>query len=56
MLLHCSGIKTMVIETILFLAFVIAVGTAIVKIYEWRQDVLYGPYLANQRSERNRPR
>ena len=39
----------MVIETILFLAFVIAVGTAIVKIYEWRQDVLYGPYLAKQR-------
>ena len=43
--LHCSGIKTMVIETILFLAFVTAVGTAIVKVYEWRQDVLYGPYI-----------
>jgi hypothetical protein len=50
MLLHCSGIKTMVIETILFLAFVMAMGAAIVKIYEWRQDVLYGPYLAKQRS------
>ena len=35
------------------LAFVIAVGTAIVKIYEWRQDVLYGPYLAKRRSEPN---
>jgi hypothetical protein len=56
MLLHCSGIKTMVIETILFLAFVTAVGAAVVKIYEWRQDVLYGPYLAKQRSEKNRPR
>jgi hypothetical protein len=52
--LHCPGIKTMVIETILFLAFVTAVGVAIVKIYEWRQDVLYGPYLARQRSENRR--
>jgi hypothetical protein len=50
------GNKTMVIETILFLAFVVAVGAAIVKIYEWRQDVLYGPYLAKQRSKPNRPR
>jgi hypothetical protein len=56
MILHCSRIKTMVIETILFLAFVTAVGVAIVKIYEWRQDVLYGPYLAKQRSKPNRPR
>lgn len=46
----------MVIETILLLAFVTAVGVAIVKIYEWRQDVLYGPYLVKQRSEPNRPR
>jgi hypothetical protein len=44
------------IETILFLPFVAAIGAAIVKIYEWRQDVLYGPYLAKQRSEPNRPR
>ena len=51
MLLYCSGIRTMVIETILFLAFVTAVGAAIVKIYEWRQDVLYGPYLPS--SDRN---
>ena len=35
----------MIIETILFLAFVLAVSAAIVKVYEWRQDVLYGPYL-----------
>jgi hypothetical protein len=48
--------QTMVIETILFLAFVTATGVAIVKVYEWRQDVLYGPYLAKQRSERDRPR
>ena len=35
----------MIIETILFLAFVVAATAAIVKVYEWRQDVLYGPYL-----------
>ena len=35
----------MVIETVLFITFVAIVGTAIVKAYEWRQDVLYGPYL-----------
>jgi hypothetical protein len=44
----------MVIVTILFLPFVAAIGAAIVKIYEWRQE--YGPYLAKQRSEPNRPR
>jgi hypothetical protein len=43
----------MVIEAILFLTFVILVGAIIVKIYEWRQDVLYGPYIG-RRSERNR--
>jgi hypothetical protein len=35
----------MIIETTLFLVFVTAVGAAIVKVYEWRQDVLYGPYI-----------
>ena len=45
----------MVIETILFLEFVTAVVTAIVKIYQRRQDVLYGPYLAKQQSESIRP-
>jgi hypothetical protein len=53
MLPHCSGIKTTVIETILFLAFVTGMGAAVVTIYEWRQDVLYGPHLAKQRSDRN---
>ena len=43
----------MVIETIVFLAFVIAMGVAVVKVYEWRQDVLYGPYVG-RRSERSR--
>ena len=45
--------QKMVIEAILFLAFVILVGVIVVKIYEWRQDVLYGPYIG-RRSERNR--
>ena len=42
----------MVIEAILFLAFVSAAGVVIVKIYEWRQDVLYGPY-SGPRSDRH---
>jgi hypothetical protein len=45
--------QKMIIEAILFLAFVILVGAIIVKVYEWRQDVLYGPYIG-RRSERNR--
>ena len=45
--------QKMVIEAILFLAFVIMIGAIIVKVYEWRQDVLYGPYIG-RRSERNR--
>jgi hypothetical protein len=35
----------MIIEMVLFLVFVVAVGAAIVKVYEWRQDVLYGRYI-----------
>jgi hypothetical protein len=35
----------MVIETVLFIAFVVSAGVAIVKAYEWHQDVLYGPYM-----------
>jgi hypothetical protein len=43
----------MVIETIVFVVFVVAVGAIVVKVYEWRQDVLYGPYIG-RRSERDR--
>ena len=35
----------MAIEAILFLFFVFAIGAVVVKIYERRQDVLYGPYI-----------
>ena len=40
-----EGTENMVIESVLFIAFVAIVGAAIVKAYEWHQDVLYGPYL-----------
>ena len=44
--MHFFGrIENMVIATLLFAGFVVATGAAIVKAYEWRQDVLYGPYL-----------
>jgi hypothetical protein len=46
----------MIIETILFLVVITALGAAAVKLYEWRQDVLYGPYLAKRHSEPNQPR
>jgi hypothetical protein len=39
----------MVIETILFLAFVIAVGDCHRENLRMAPDVLYGPYLAKQR-------
>jgi hypothetical protein len=35
----------MVIELAVFFAVVAALGATIVKLYEWRQDVLHGPYL-----------
>jgi hypothetical protein len=38
-------IENMVIETVLFVAFVVTAGAAIVKAYEWHQDVLYGAYM-----------
>src|SRR4051794_35098955 len=41
-------IEDMVIGSVLFVAFVVATGAAIVKAFEWHQDVLYGPYLKRQ--------
>jgi hypothetical protein len=38
-------IESMVIETVLFIAFVVTAGAAIVKACEWHHDVLYGPYM-----------
>jgi len=36
---HLFGTEIMIIETILFVAFIVVAGVAIVKLYEWRQDV-----------------
>ena len=46
----------MVIELILLFAFAVAIGVAVVKVIEWRMDVLYGPYRARERAEQKRPR
>src|SRR6266403_4385835 len=50
-----EGIEHMVIETLLFIAFVVMVGAAVVKAYEWHHDVLYGPYIKAGRLKQ-RPR
>jgi hypothetical protein len=42
-------IEDMVFGTVLFVAFVVATGTAIVKAFEWHQELLYGPYLKAER-------
>jgi len=38
----------MIFELALLVALVAVIGTIIVKFYEWRQGVLYGPYLASR--------
>ena len=43
--LMAEGIEDTVIETVLFITFVVIVGAAIVKTNEWHQDVLYGLYM-----------
>jgi len=35
----------MLVATLFFLGFIVTAGAAVVKAYEWHQDVLYGPYL-----------
>jgi hypothetical protein len=43
-------------ELAVFFAIVLATGGVVVKLYEWRQDVLYGRYIAPQRdAQRKRP-
>jgi hypothetical protein len=41
----------MVIELVLLFAFAVAIGVTVVKVIEWRMDVLYGPYLVRDRAE-----
>jgi hypothetical protein len=50
---YTAGIE-MIIEILIFFAFVVAVGAAIVKAYEWRQDALYGPYIFPAFSHQNK--
>jgi hypothetical protein len=50
-----EGIGNMVVETVLLIGFGVIVGAAIVKAYEWHQDVLYGPYMKAARLKQ-RPR
>jgi hypothetical protein len=47
-----EGIEHMVIETLLIISFVVIVGAAVVKAYEWYHDVLYGPYINADRGPR----
>ena len=35
----------MIVELALFIAVVVVVGAAVVRVYEWRQDVIYGRYI-----------
>ena len=56
MIVAASGIRKMVIELILLFAFAAAIGIAVVKVIEWRMDVLYGPYLARERVKQKHPR
>jgi hypothetical protein len=44
MILRLQELK-MIIEVALFLLFGAIAGAFVVKAYEWRQDVLYGPYI-----------
>jgi hypothetical protein len=50
-----EGTEHMVIETLLFIAFVVVVGAAVVKACEWYHDVQYGPYTQGGRLKQ-RPR
>jgi hypothetical protein len=50
-----GGRYCMVIESVLLIAFGVIVGVAIVKAYDWHQDVLYGPHLKPRRLKQ-RPR
>jgi hypothetical protein len=43
------------IELVIFFAIVFAVAAAAVKLYEWRQDVRYGRYIAPERTQSKRP-
>jgi hypothetical protein len=37
----------------LFIAVAVVMATAVVKIFEWRQEALYGPYARRDRGKQN---
>ncbi len=39
-----QGSEKMIIELAIIFATVAVMGATVVKVYEWRQNVLYGPY------------
>ena len=42
----------MLVYFALFSIFAILLGSFVAKLYEWRQDVLYGPYLEGKGRQR----
>jgi hypothetical protein len=44
----------MVVYFAVFSALVISAGTLAAKIFEWRQDVLYGPYICRDRPQKSK--
>jgi hypothetical protein len=43
------------INLVIVFAIVLALATGAVKLYEWRHDVLYGRYIAPERTQPKRP-
>lgn len=39
------GCNIVIVYLSIFAALAICVGWAVTRIYEWRQDILYGPYI-----------
>jgi hypothetical protein len=46
-------VRKMVLELALFIAVAVVMATAVVKIFEWRQEALYGPYARRDRGKQN---
>jgi len=47
-----SRLFRMLVYFALFSIFAILLGSFVAKLYEWRQDVLYGPYLEGKGRQR----
>ena len=45
--------RKMIIELAVFIAVAVVMATAVVKIFEWRQEALYGPYARRDRGKQN---